>query len=395
VTPLLLLLLACVAWAVPVEVPPGQGAAWSGPVSLHGWEVGPVGDGPYVRIVDEGERIRLEVRGEDGVLRVRRLDRPTTEASREDVLALARSLLREGRRPDLPSSGGALSLLPTPTPPAEARSTPERTAPARPTPPPVPATAPAEVAAVGEGTPPTGRDAPPDLAPAVEIPRVGRSSHGVTRVSSALARTATQGLPDLTPDSYLGLGAYQVGRDEAFRPAEREPPSWRGWVGVVGGVEARPQGEVSVGVGPAARGGLVGGLGVGRLELGLELAMSSPGTLVLTKDRHLRTTDVSAELAVRPWRLGPRFGADVSASRRLYDREGVPVARHTQGSMGGFVGVVVPLATHFELRGHARLRQDLGWTTLQAGSQVRVLQRSRLVADLAIVSIIGKPLESR
>ena len=109
-----LTLLALAEAAVPLEIPAGEDPLlWQEPAALAGLELGPAGEGPWVRI-EGGASWTLVVEDRSGALR--RLDvEPADEASeREELVFLASSLLTP-----LPRVEPAPAPRPTPAPEPE------------------------------------------------------------------------------------------------------------------------------------------------------------------------------------------------------------------------------------------------------------------------------------
>ena len=374
-TALFLLLWTALAWGAPVDVPEAQAAEWSGPASLHGWTLGQAGEGSYVKIRQQGPRLTLEVRGDDGVVRVRTVPWPTTAAQREDVMALARSLLREGRDPGLTARALTLPLPlpeprtsrpPTAIPPPRNRSAPEPE-PVEPEPEPVePEPEPVE---------PEPEPVEPEPEPVQE---------------PAVATQPPEPEPQIV--QVIPLPETPVGPPPPLLLPEPEvisrPTGLRGYLGPVGGVELRTSNPVSVGTGPAFRAGLQGGVGVGVLELGGRVTTTTQARVYGGGKRSVSSTEGAIELGLRPWRVGPRAALVFAGSARSWEREDTRVAMHGQGSAGAQVGLVAPLGTRLELRGSGSALQDLAWTTLQEDGDVGVLQRTRLVVDIALVAVM-------
>ncbi|MFT7519140.1 MAG: hypothetical protein ACI9MC_001280 [Kiritimatiellia bacterium] len=95
-------LILGVAFAAPpvtITLPPGQAEVWAGAIALH--DVQLIEDhAATVRLVDLGTRWELTVRGADGPVR-RVVSEPRTDAAREDLLSLARTLMRQVDAPQL------------------------------------------------------------------------------------------------------------------------------------------------------------------------------------------------------------------------------------------------------------------------------------------------------
>ncbi len=80
---------------IPVELPEGvDGIVWTEALQLSGLATGSNHSGVWVRLVDDGATWRIEAHAADGSIRTAQVPTPIDDHAREEVAALARSLLR-------------------------------------------------------------------------------------------------------------------------------------------------------------------------------------------------------------------------------------------------------------------------------------------------------------
>jgi hypothetical protein len=358
---MLWLLFVAIALGAPVELPPGELApTWAPTLAAAGLEPGPVGAGEGVRIVSDGARWHLVVRDVHGVERRATVAIPRTPAAREEVAALAASLLHPVSR---------VAALPLPE-----------------LPPLPPATKPAAAAATAAAVTPT---AVPDTVTVTDtVPVTAMVTVPVTvtfPVADMVTVTVTLPVPVpvTVPMPTIPLATAIPAPSPGDDPVEIRRPRARVWWAVAP-LGLRLRSRVGVSWAPS------GWLGVAlpqpvRLGLGVEGVL--PGELQQLPDEGGNRTMASVEgRALAAWAPGPfELGATAGVSRRTVndptDDEPAPAVI---GVVGGLAGVRVTVPRLATLRFAAQVERDLTPTDLEYPVGVPAGRLPPLSANLSI-----------
>ncbi|GDX78308.1 hypothetical protein LBMAG42_01190 [Deltaproteobacteria bacterium] len=328
---------AAAASGVPVTLPTGESAArWEHALALGGLVAAPAGRAQTIILSDLGGQWLIRARGADGRWREATVRAPRSEADREGVVWLAKSLLTSS---DVGAGWGDLSpptfvvdaAAPTPEPPVPPRRQMPRLTTST-------STAPA--------TTPT-----PAVLPAPAMPEVPAAKTPVAAPPSAPVAVVPPPKPARPPRPPRGA---------------TPPAPTAGWLTAGGALAVRP--------GTTASGSIEAAIGVRllrRLDLGLSADLS-PATplLALSGNRSIAQTDLDLGFGLSlPGRAHPVATLHAGAGLRGFSEGTTEVAQGWTPTIGARLALDLPLRAPVGVSPWADARLDLRPTELRVGSE--------------------------
>lgn len=341
---------------VPVALPPGQAAAWAGALALQGWRQGAATGDVWVLLAPAGNSLELSVRGRDGTIRRRVVPAPRSEADREDILALARGLLRAGESPTF-----SLALPPEPEPTPEppvavvphVRRRPEAASHTR---------APIEA--------PVSRQAPAETPPATST----------AAVASPPASPRPPGPPEApTPPPWAPPGPAHHLDTPARTVFARAWPEAHWGFEVLGGVGVNGR-RLVVPV-PHLRAGLIGRHGNLEVHARARFAPRT-GMTDVEEGAHVVTGELTSGIGLSARDKAPFAGLHAGLVARHYGIDGESIATLPQALVAVDVGGRTPVSETLDLRVSMALDADLGWTLITGDNRAITLGRLGVTVQL-------------
>ncbi len=341
-------LIAAASATVPVELPPEQpAAAWAELLRAADMAPGPAAGFPAVHIEAGTRTWTLLVRDSSGAEHRVTVSPPTDEATREDLVWLAASLLRPVVPPD-----GLASAQPEPEPPQ-----PEPPQPEPPTPSPEPP-APSTEPRVPSPEPPA--PSPEPTAPSPEPPAPSPEPTETTKTTETTEPTETTETTE--PRVPSPEPPLPVPESTATAPESAPRPHPTLFLAARIGAAGRPS------IAPTLASGASIGLRSHRDWRLAATAQIGPSGVTLVHDQRIAVSSWELGLALdspRLLALGPRLGVQGGASQRGFEAEGERLQQGWVPTAALALTQPVLLTEHWSLEPRLAVARDLRITTYE------------------------------